>query len=274
MRMQRMNLAIERGFNHLLSQNIHDLEVRNRNTQKAHEIENALLSFKEKALAIKANPGLNAVGIKAELDILRGITNGQLAIMDNRPHLARKIQEADAVVINRTCQARGRSIKGELLRDLDPLEVLTVTLKTQEIRTFFNQSRLESKQAHADMLEKSKQTRTLLSDQERTWRDPLAQVYLEACRTFTEDKAVLIEAVEFPPYGVAMLNDNVLKAGNELLRMSVAPQQSEMIIALSAEAAAIDHLYEAATDILNSPESHEPVSEQYEPVSDQDRAND
>lgn len=263
MKLQRLNRALERANNQWIYAGFRDDNTRARTLNHAGKIEDVLLKFVAKAAAINANENLTVKGKAAELRLAQGMAKGDLHVLDDRIKLAAELTRLQAETINAVVKAKGRTISGEPLGSSDPIVRLNATLQAQEIRAHWKQARQDAREEHINMLAQAEKEGILLSDQQKAFRDPLAAAYLAACETFTPQARSFIDAIENAPWSLRLLDDDVLVQGEELLKRAVAGDFIRAAEANAAESTAIEHLLEAAVEVLESPASNPPFQGDY-----------
>ena len=154
------------------------------------------------------------------------------------------------------------------LNKKDPAEALVARLDQQEARAEARRVRAEAKEAHKAKLEEARAAGVVLSDDEKTFKDPVKAQYLAACKTYSPEKEAFISALESPPYGVSVLPQEVIDQGRQAIKAVVcrdllAAQASAQV--RLAQAKALAQIAEQAMHHLPGQQEDRPL------MTDQDR---
>lgn len=262
MKLQRMSLAIERAFNAQSRAGNKNENIKSQTIKITQDVENALLEFIAEVGQIESNTDLTPSGKQGRVATATGQIRGQLALLDPRAQLQYERTQVDGKIINAVARAKGITKSGEYM-NTDPMTRLAETIQAQEIRQFFLRHRKDSRAAHLEMLAQAKRNSIFLTDEEREHVDPLQTAYLAACKGFGPEARVFINAIEKPPYGVKMLDDETIEKGNELLQQAVAGDFVDVKADISTQIEMADHVFSLAVEVITKPKANQPRDESY-----------
>ena len=183
---------------------------------KAHlqSVEGILLALVDEAKATRLNNHLTEAGVKARIGELKEGIVARLAGLDRSAKLSSKLE-------NMTKDLQGRVYSTR--KQNEAVDKTIALLQGNEIRRYLQALRQEAKQEHERQLEAAQAEGRVLSDQERTFHDPVAALYVEACSTYTPDKEPFLAAVTGAPWPLQVLPAETIQQGEQLLQQAIAP---------------------------------------------------
>ena len=192
------------------------------------QLSKALQAHGSQVIAIKANDRLSDKAKAQDMETLQAKTRRTLESILDRSGLAASMERTEAEMTNSLVRARKQFTLGK-----DPAEALVARLDQGEARAEARREREEARQLHRAKLAEARKNREVLSDEERQFIDPVATRFLEACKTYDQDKESFISAMERPPYGIAVLSQDVVDQGRDLIKTVVCRDLLEARAALA-----------------------------------------
>lgn len=188
------------------------------NLTELHEhaltVEGHLLQYLDEVKAARQDSFLSEAGkMKRIAELKEGIVS-QLAGLDRSAKIAGKLEHMTKDLQGRVYSTRKQNEAGDKTIAL---------LQGNEIRRYLSELKQEAKQEHERQLAQAEKEGRVLSDQERTFHDPVAALYVEACATYTSDKEPFLAAVTGAPWPLTMLPAETIQQGEQLLQQAIAP---------------------------------------------------
>ena len=212
-RINKLALAVEKANNLRIRSNGEES-----NLTELHEyaltVEGHLLQFIDEVKATRLDGFLSEAGkMKRIAELKEGIV-AQLAGLDRSAKIAGKLEHMTKDLQGRVYSTRKQNEAGDRTLAL---------LQGTEIRRYLSELRQEAKQEHERRLVQAEKEGRVLSDQERTFHDPVAALYVEACATYTPGKEPFLAAVTGAPWPLTMLPAETIQQGEQLLQQCIAP---------------------------------------------------
>lgn len=231
--------------------------------QTIEALEKALAAHHSKAQAIKASDRLTDRAKAEDLAALKDQTRRAIVQILNQGGLEANLQRIEAEATNQLARTRKQYTTGK-----DPAEALVSRMDQAEARAEARRVRAEAKEEHNARLEAAKAAGVVLSDDEKTFQDPVAAQFLAACKTYSPEKEAFISALEAPPFGVSVLPQEVIDQGRQAIKQVVCRDL------LAAQASAQVRLAQAKelARIAEQAMHHLPGQQEDRPLmTDQDR---
>ena len=222
---------------------------------KAHlqSVEGVLLKLIDEAKAVRVDVRLTEKGKQERLAELREDAVGKLANIDRASKLTSKLEAMQKDLIGRVKRTRDEN------RQKD---ATLAALQQGEIRRYLSQVREEARRKHNKALEKAQQAGQILSDQERTYADPVEALFFEGCSTYTPDKEAALSAIMDAQWPLQVLPAETIERGRALLHQCIEP---ELTTALLHHTAALEMDAVAMLEVAEIVKAPEKVAVQQTP---------
>ena len=212
-KINKLALAVEKANNARIRSN-----GEQSNLTELHEyaltVEGHLLQFIDEVKAARQDSFLSEAGKLKRIGELKEGIVAKLAGLDRSAKLSSKLERMQADLTGRVASTRKQNEAGDKTLAL---------LQGNEIRRYLSELRQEAKQEHERRLVQAEKEGRVLSDQERTFHDPVAALYVEACATYTPGKEPFLAAVTGAPWPLTVLPAETIQQGEQLLQQAIAP---------------------------------------------------
>ena len=244
-RINKLALAVEKANN---------VRIRNNGEQsnltELHEyaltVEGHLLQYLDEVKAARQDSFLSEAGkLKRIGELKEGIVS-QLAGLDRSAKLSSKLERMQADLAGRAASTRKQN---------ESRDKTIALLQGNEIRQYLQALRQEAKQQHERQLAQAEKEGRALSDQERTFSDPVQALYLEACGTYSPDKEPFLAAVTGAPWPLTVLPAETIQQGEQLLQQAIAPDLHNAIRHHSISKAMDEVFMSEVSGIIAAPET-------------------
>ena len=229
--------------------------------QQVEALLKSLESHHAQVQGIQSNDRLSAMAKQEDTAKQEAMTRKNLAAILDQPGLEANVKRLEAEMINVIARTRKQYTTGR-----DPMELLLDRLDQQEARREARRIREEAKQAHQAKLEAAKRDGITLTDEERQFKDPIAALWLEACKTYDQDKENFISALEQTPLGVPFLDPETIAQGQEAIKQVVCshllPSHAAAQVRLEQSKAMAQIVEDALRTFPAQQEGHETLSDQ------------
>lgn len=254
-----LNRRLERGRNLALEHRQQEAMVKNI-VDLAHSYQARLKSAHREALAIDQDTDLAQQGRQKRLANLTERTVRSIEALDPSPSIQAGHEAALANITNTVKNTRAKC---------RPEEKTLAFFQQMEIRTLFLRHRDEEKAKHEQRIATAKEP---LSDQQRLFQDPIAAIFLDACKGYdpaTGKQEAILSAVENSP--IPLIDPATLGIGHAILERTLAKEHVEAKEAALVKLAMVDELHRGALDVARNLLRHKPMEGQRMPLSDQER---
>ena len=208
-------------------------------------VEGHLLQYLDEVKATRQDSFLSEAGkLKRIAELKEGVV-AKLAGIDRSAKLSSKLERMQADLQGRVYSTRKQNEAGDKALALH---------QQSEIRRYLSELKQEAKQEHERQLEAAQAEGRVLSDQERTFHDPVAALYVEACATYTPDKEPFLGAVTGAPWPLTMLPAETIAQGEQLLQQCIAPDLYNAIRHHTISAAMDQVFMAGVSGIIAAPE--------------------
>ena len=190
---------------------------------KAHlqSVEGILLALVDEAKATRLNNHLTEAGIKARLAELREDAIDELASIDRASKLTSKLEAMGKDLVGRVRRTRDEAKGKDKVLD---------AIQQQEVRRYLSQVREGAKERHDKLMNEARETGRILSDQERTFHDPVEALFFEGCSTYDPSKEAALSAIMDAQWPLRVLPDDVIEQGKALLRQCLEPELTTALL--------------------------------------------
>lgn len=230
--------------------------------------ESDLLTYSGQCLGIQSSSKFSNSGKKEEIDSLMKKELKKLAELDNKSaEISQGIKTIEGTIINKIAVAKGKA------RVIDATAIMLEHFQQIEVRQQIDRQQDKAEKAHNAKLEKTKSMKFSLSDQERRTPNIAEQTYLSACESFPSNNdrnRLIINAIENSP--IEILPGETIKKGNDLLALSVCPEQISLKGQAMARLEALDIIQTDFEGMIRSPLTITPTPQFIPTMSDQGRA--
>lgn len=254
-KLQRLNVAIERAERLRIQAKQHEsltIEIR----ELANSIEKQIIPLLDKAQKINKSEELTPAGKTKRIQDLTQQALGIISSIDPGSQLTRDIELTEAKVINKL------AVINEKRKTADQATKLLDYMKQAEARQMLIAAR---EQAKADHQAKLKALPGPLTDEERAFKDPIEEIFLQRCQAYNEND-VIIRAIQEAP--LPMISNEALAAGQDHIKAVVAAAELAEQARLTTKKEMVKELVNMARDIASNPAKNKPVEEQYFPTAD------
>ena len=221
LQIQALNNAIERANRVRIKHGIESSAPIDELKAHLQSVEGILLSLVDEAKATRLNGHLTEAGIKARLAELREDAIGKLANIDRASKLTSKLETMKADLVGRVKRTRDEAKGKDKVLD---------AIQQQEVRRYLSQVREEAKERHDKLMNEAQQTGRVLSDQERTYADPVEALFLEGCSTYTPDKEAALSAIMDAQWPLQVLPAQTIEQGKALLHQCLEPELTTALL--------------------------------------------
>jgi len=87
----------------------------------------------------------------------------------------------------------------------------------------------------------------------KPYQDPIEALYLKCCHEYTGDKEPFIQAVSNAPYPIALLSEDIVDKGRQIIRKVISPELSHAIECQRCLKAMFSELDQAVQEIIADP---------------------
>ena len=190
---------------------------------KAHlqSVEGILLKLIDEAKAVRVDVRLTEQGKQERLAELRDDAVGKLANIDRASKLTSKLERMQSDLVGRVKRTRDEAKGKDKVLD---------AIQQQEVRRYLSQVREEAKERHDKLMNEARETGRILSDQERTYTDPVEALFLEGCSTYDPSKEAALSAIMNAPWPLQVLPDDVIEQGKALLHQCLEPELTTALL--------------------------------------------
>ena len=254
-KLQRLNVAIERAERLRIEAKQHEsltAEIK----ELASNIEKQLLPILTKAQTISKSEELTPTGKTKRLQDLTQQALGIISSIDPANQLTRDIELTEAKVTNKLAVLKTKHDSA------DQATKLLDYMKQAEARQMLIAAR---EQAKVDHQARIKTLPGPLSDEERAFKDPVEEIFLQRCQNFNESD-IIIRAIQEAP--LPMISNEVLAAGQDHIKAVVAAAELAEQSRLTTKKEMVKELVNMARDIASNPTRNTPAEEPYFPVAD------
>ena len=214
--------------------------------EHALTVEGHLLQYLDEVKAARQDSFLSEAGKLKRIGELKEGIVAKLAGIDRSAKLSSLLERMTKDLQGRVYSTRKQN---------EAVDKTIALLQGNEIRRYLQALRQEAKQQHERQLAQAEKEGRVLSDQERTFHDPVAALYLEACATYAPDKEPFLAAVTGAPWPLAMLPAETIQQGEQLLQQAIAPDLHNAIRHHTISAA-MDQVFMAEiASIIAAPEA-------------------
>ena len=244
-RINKLALAVEKANN---------VRIRNNGEQSTltelHEyaltVEGHLLQYLDEVKAARQDSLLSEAGKLKRIGELKDGIVAKLAGLDRSAKLSSKLERMQADLAGRVASTRKQN---------ESSDKTIALLQGNEIRQYLQALRQEAKQQHERYVAQAVKEGRALSDQERTFHDPVQALYLEACGTYSPGKEPFLAAVTGAPWPLTMLPAETIQQGEQLLQQAIAPDLHNAIRHHTISAAMDQVFMEGIASIIAAPEA-------------------
>lgn len=208
-------------------------------------VEGHLLQFLGEAKATRQDSFLSEAGKLKRIAELKESVVAKLAGIDRASKLTSKLERMQADLAGRVASTRKQNEAGDKTIAL---------LQGNEIRRYLRVLQQEAKQQHERQLAQAEKAGRVLSDQERSYADPVAALYVEACSTYTPDKESFLSAVTGAPWPLTVLPAETIQQGEQLLQQCIAPDLYNAVRHHTISAAMDEVFMAEIAEIVKAPE--------------------
>lgn len=254
-KLQRLNVAIERAERLRIQNKQHEsltLEIK----ELANSIEKQIIPLLDKAQKINKSEELTPAGKTKRIQDLTQQALGIIASIDPANQLTRDIELTEAKVTNKL------AVINEKRKTADQTTKLIDHLRQAEARQMLIAAREQAKAGHQARI------KTLpgpLSDEERAFKDPVEEIFLQRCQAYNEQD-IIVRAIQETP--LPMISNEALAAGQDHIKGVVAAAELAEQAKLTTKREMVKELVNMAKDIASNPIRNTPVEEPYFPVAD------
>ena len=190
---------------------------------KAHlqSAEGILLKLIDEAKAVRVDVRLTEKGKAERLAELKDDAVGKLANIDRASKLTSKLEAMQKDLIGRVKRTRDEAKGKDKVLD---------AIQQQEVRQYLSQVREEARRKHQQALEEAQQAGQILSDQERTYTDPVEALFFEGCSTYTPDKEAALSAIMDAQWPLQILPAETIEQGKALLHQCIEPELTTALL--------------------------------------------
>ena len=254
-KLQRLNVAIERAERLRIQAKQHEsltAEIK----ELATNIEKQLLPILTKAQTINKSEELTPAGKTKRIQDLTQQALGIISSIDPASQLKLEIELADTKIINKLAVLKTRH------ETADQATKLLDYMRQAEARQMLIAAR---EQAKADHQARIKTLPGPLTDEERAFKDPIEEIFLQRCQNFNEQD-IIVRAIQEAP--LPMVSNEALEAGQDHIKAVVAAAELAEQARLTTKREMTKELVNMAKDIASNPTRNTPAEEPYFPVAD------
>lgn len=248
--------AREQANNYRIRANLPE-ELRIIHGKDAEVLEPILARLILKATEANRDSRLTALGQKEAIAQHQDEAVAALAKADREQELTDIVQRMEADLINRAATARNKN---------KPTDNLLSYLQESEMRQYLHRLRDEKQAEHAAMVAQAKEQGRPLSDEERVFHDPVADLFQHACTNYDASQEQLVRAIAEAPAPIQLLAKETIDAGMQALRKAVSPELAEHLENAKGRLTMYQIAKRAAIEIVKTPLKHA-VQQQQRPLA-------
>ena len=196
---------------------------------------------------VMANDRLSAKAKQEDAAKQEALTRKNLASVLDQAGMEANVKRLEAEMINTIARTRKQYTAGK-----DQMEILLDRLDQQEARREARRVREEARQVHQAKMEAAQRDGVPLSDDEHQFKDPIAALWLEACKGYSTDRENFIAALERSPLGVPFLDPETIDRGLEAIKQTVCAHLTPSLAAAQVRLAQAQELARIAEEALQT----------------------
>jgi len=234
--------SIERARNILLEDGIESPELFNSINSDAEAVQSIIQRFEQTASGIKNDIYLSKEGKKAQIVVELDKTLNQMAAANKSKQFEKNIEDMKAGLHNEFALQFSSNDR--------PEESYINRIEDNEMRRYLLNLREQAKSDHEELLADKKKSEAPISDEERAFHDPIAQLWDEACSIYSPEKKSFLQSIIRTKWPIRILPQETIDTGIETLKKTLSPQTAKNLKLTELRLATHQVIHESANDQL------------------------